>query len=767
MFKRLAIHILLMFGLLAPVASVDASTGMAADIKQGRIIATVQGSDLGRLYYLSRHPTQEGLEFARMVTFERFGNDIQMIAPVIRSELGVVFKPNGGQGDSFGNWATESTVIARFPIIGSQSDGEVSFDLTDYLIESRIGIPSTVGGVNKHGSNADTAVTINDVLVLRLTVEFEASEHPLSNGLPIIVPRVWSIRPLPDDIMEPRQFDPRMAFMIERMFEYKRYQDYTVGAIARFRLERDELSSSGNPPASQIDIYIGPDTPEEYAPFVRAGILSWNAAFEAIGIHNAIAVKTAPEGVDWNVFSAAHTVVLWNDKRSGRDNRFRGNRGAGSGRPTVDFRSGEILRSEVLISDSYELFRDLFFTRCGPLVSGFSGGHYPIEVMGPLIQALAAHEAGHALGLRDGHYGEYAYEAENLRKRDWLETMGFTPSIMNYSRCNYVAQPEDKLPISLLVPKVGPADFHQIKWGYHVFEDDVTDEEKVRFLDGVVASAKDEPWKQFLEDNQRTLGPQTYDEAVDSKSTITSTKLGLRNLEGSAQILIAEAVGGRIPQSELRHLYQQLVETWKVMTGYASSSVSGVMVTPDYNQPGAYLYLPIDHAEQAEALSLVLEELVNLPAWMTDDAFVHRLKQHEVNQVIASARLRALQTLTHKAVRQVFENGALQESASPDFMSSITDEIWSELELKKPVIDESKRSLQALHLNTLIKIASRPTVSRSGPGSASFAGRPKELATIEIVKLRELIEASLERELDTVTRVHLEVSKRQISELMD
>jgi hypothetical protein len=34
--------------------------------------------------------------------------------------------------------------------------------------------------------------------------------------------------------------------------------------------------------------------------------------------------------------------------------------------------------------------------------------------------------------------------------------MGHTPTLMDYSRFNYVAQPEDNVPVDLLIPKFGP-----------------------------------------------------------------------------------------------------------------------------------------------------------------------------------------------------------------------------------------------------------------------------------------------------------------------
>ena len=60
----------------------------------------------------------------------------------------------------------------------------------------------------------------------------------------------------------------------------------------------------------------------------------------------------------------------------------------------------------------------------------------------------------------------YPQEKEKVHDREWVKSMGFAPSIMDYARFDYVAQPEDKLDVADLVPRVGPYDVWAIGWGY-------------------------------------------------------------------------------------------------------------------------------------------------------------------------------------------------------------------------------------------------------------------------------------------------------------
>jgi len=65
--------------------------------------------------------------------------------------------------------------------------------------------------------------------------------------------------------------------------------------------------------------------------------------------------------------------------------------------------------------------------------------------MGELIRFVAAHEVGHTLGLPHNMKASSAYPVDSLRAPDFVCRMGTAPSIMDYARFNYVAQPEDSV----------------------------------------------------------------------------------------------------------------------------------------------------------------------------------------------------------------------------------------------------------------------------------------------------------------------------------
>ena len=69
-----------------------------------------------------------------------------------------------------------------------------------------------------------------------------------------------------------------------------------------------------------------------------------------------------------------------------------------------------------------------------------------------------------------------AYPVDSLRSKSFTQKYGTAPSIMDYARFNYVAQPNDKG--VALMPNVGVYDKHAIKWGYRPILNTAAEDEK-------------------------------------------------------------------------------------------------------------------------------------------------------------------------------------------------------------------------------------------------------------------------------------------------
>ena len=186
--------------------------------------------------------------------------------------------------------------------------------------------------------------------------------------------------------------------------------------------------------------------------------MEWSPAFEAAGFKNAIEVKELPDSIS-SENSVNYSLIRWANYSGIRSAEMES---GSSVRLVTDHRSGEILKADILISSSLQSLSDEYLVRCAPLDLRTLNYPFSDDLVGDLIQSVTAHEAGHAFGIMDANFGEYGYPVDKMGDVDWLREMGHTPSVMTYARHNYIAQPEDHVPPSLLVQKVGPMDIHHI-----------------------------------------------------------------------------------------------------------------------------------------------------------------------------------------------------------------------------------------------------------------------------------------------------------------
>ena len=111
--------------------------------------------------------------------------------------------------------------------------------------------------------------------------------------------------------------------------------------------------------------------------------------------------------------------------------------------------------------------------------------------MGRLIRFVSAHEVGHTLGLPHNFASSFAYPVDSLRSATFTQEYGTAPSIMDYARFNYIAQPEDQG--VHLYPEVGPYDKFAVGWGYRPIPEAKTPEEEQAILDQWILEKNGDP----------------------------------------------------------------------------------------------------------------------------------------------------------------------------------------------------------------------------------------------------------------------------------
>ena len=110
----------------------------------------------------------------------------------------------------------------------------------------------------------------------------------------------------------PRKNDPRVGyFHTERDILSSLDRTTADRHVYRWRLEKKDPDAALSDPVKPITFWIENTTPIAFRPYVEAGVLAWNEAFEAAGFSNALDVKIQPDDARWGSGNIECNVIRW------------------------------------------------------------------------------------------------------------------------------------------------------------------------------------------------------------------------------------------------------------------------------------------------------------------------------------------------------------------------------------------------------------------------------------------------------------------------
>lgn len=677
--------------------------------------------------------------------------------------------------------ASYPPIIAAFNIEAYGPDSSAVVNVTSLYTTN---VPEFVGA---RGSFDDKRSFIERVSAFPENVEVEATqtftpEHPPDSqrGLgPIPAQSIlahWSMIRLPARPMMPRLADRRVGYFEVRQVDFGTAQHRSVSRayITRWRLEKKFPDSAVSEPVKPIVYYIDPATPSQWVPWIRKGIEEWQPAFEAAGFRNAIIAKDPPtpeEDPEWSPEDVRYTMVRW--LPSTTENA--------DGPHVNDPRSGEILNGSLrLFHNVLNLVRNWYMVQVAPLDSRAQRLPLPDSLMGRLLQFVVAHEVGHTLGFPHNMKASSTYPADSVRSASWVRRMGHTPTLMDYARFNYVAQPEDRIALEDLVPRVGPYDVFATKWGYAPIPGARTPEDERPTLNAWAEMQDTVPWFRYTTSGSRDIDPGEASEAVGDADAVKSTRLGLRNIQRTVPMLTAAALRRGEDNAELIELYERLLDQWATEMEHVVGLVGGSESREKYGGQLGPRFVPISRSRQREAIQFLSENAFRTPRYLLDANILRRIEPDGALRRVGSAQSRVLYTLMETdRLNRLSEYEALATARGEvyqlgEMLGDLRRALWSELQGSRVAIDPFRRKLQRnwlsqidANINPIPAMVLTPPTTRTSRGRSNVSTDVRALMRGELAELDSQLAAAIPRAADRTTRLHLIDMRAEIRRVLE
>lgn len=558
------------------------------------------------------------------------------------------------------------------------------------------------------GTFVADASGIEDVKTFENNIEINSILSFSTTGLitqPYSVMMHRSIFALPKTKMKMRYQDNRVGYFYEdkNIFstDADKIDDKTF--ITRWRIEpkpedMDQyFAGELVEPQQQIVWYVDTAFPEKWRSTIKQGILDWNAAFEKAGFKNVIVAKDYPKNdstfnpddMRYNCFKYAATATP-----------------NAMGPSYTDPRTGEILNADVIwYHNIVSLLHDWRFVQTGAVDPRVRQQKFDDEVMKESMRYAAAHEIGHTLGLMHNMGGSYSIPVEKLRDPEFTQKYGTTPSIMDYARNNYVAQPGDmERGVKLTPPVLGVYDMYAINWGYRLIKGAETPEqEKATLNKWIEEKAGDKMYEFGAQQVLGTIDPTDQTEDLGDNH-IKASNYGISNMKILLKNLLTWDMQKGARYDDLENRYIAVTKQYQRYIGHVIPIIGGVVfeeIRQGDNKSAAKHF--VGKAEQKQAMMWLINQARTYDSWLTPNSIISKLEvDMNINDKIRKTIVSGL--LNSGALYRIKEGGELDAKSNyvlDDYMRDLTNALF--IAPKGGKLSATEQALESQAIETIMK----------------------------------------------------------------
>ncbi len=443
-----------------------------------------------------------------------------------------------------------------------------------------------------------------------------------------------------------------------------------------------------------VVFYVDNTFPEKWRPYIKEAVNMWSQVFEEeCRLRGAVVAKDFPtDDPEFDPDNIKYNCIRYapiNIKNA-------------MGPSWVDPRSGEILMASVYVyHDFIKLVNNWLFVQTAAADKEVRTNQMPEAVMGDAIRYVLGHEVGHCLGLMHNMGASNNVPVEKLRDPVYTQKYGTTPSIMDYARFNYVAQPGDKgRGVKMTPPRFGVYDRYAIKWGYTPIFDKTLKEEEAYMTQWITDSIKKSPLYRY---GKQQFGmpfgdPRSMNEDLGDDA-IKATQYGVKNLKYIMAHMDQWLQDKDTDMSYRAELIDAIIQQYALYSVHVASNVSGYYLNEVKAGDGQVRLRGLNKTRQKEALSYLFTLYSDLD-WMDNKALLSKITL--AGSPKTTLRQYVSKFIINAPVLVSCYNSIDKKSLQPyEALDMVYDFVWKST-LKGKALSDEDMSLQKAYVTNLI-----------------------------------------------------------------